>query len=50
VAHEGAPSTVSRMGIVIGRLGTDAADLLQGYEEGWDLKHLAALRSIAESS
>ena len=30
------------------RLGTDAADYLQGYEEGWDVKHLKALRSIVE--
>jgi uncharacterized protein YndB with AHSA1/START domain len=30
------------------RLGTEAADTLQGYEEGWDLKHLEALRSIIE--
>ncbi len=30
------------------RLGADAADSLQGYEEGWDLKHLKALRGIVE--
>jgi uncharacterized protein YndB with AHSA1/START domain len=30
------------------RLGADAADNLQGYEEGWDIKHLTALRSIVE--
>jgi uncharacterized protein YndB with AHSA1/START domain len=30
------------------RLGADAADYLQGYEEGWDLKHLKALRAIIE--
>jgi len=30
------------------RLGADAADNLQGYEEGWDVKHLKALRSIVE--
>lgn len=30
------------------RLGAAAADGLQGYEEGWDLKHLKALRSIIE--
>jgi uncharacterized protein YndB with AHSA1/START domain len=30
------------------RLGVDAADNLQGYEEGWDIKHLTALRSIVE--
>jgi uncharacterized protein YndB with AHSA1/START domain len=30
------------------RLGVDAADALQGFEEGWDLKHLAALRAIVE--
>ncbi|MBW2282683.1 MAG: SRPBCC domain-containing protein [Deltaproteobacteria bacterium] len=28
------------------RLGADAADNLQGFEEGWDMKHLTALRSI----
>jgi|SRR5579864_2008190 len=31
------------------RLGRDAADNLQGYEEGWDIKHLKALRSIVEA-
>ncbi len=30
------------------RLGVDAADNLQGYEEGWDVKHLKALRAIVE--
>lgn len=30
------------------RLGTEAADNLEGYEEGWDVKHLKALRSIVE--
>ena len=30
------------------RLGIDAADNLQGYEEGWDIKHLKALRAIVE--
>ncbi len=30
------------------RLGTDAADSLQGYEEGWDIRHLKLLRSIVE--
>ena len=30
------------------RLGAAAADNLQGYEEGWDVKHLKALRSIVE--
>ena len=30
------------------RLGSEAADNLQGYEEGWDVQHLKALRSIAE--
>ncbi len=30
------------------RLGADAADSLQGYEEGWDVKHLKALRAIVE--
>lgn len=28
------------------RLGADAADLLEGYETGWDVKHLRALRSV----
>jgi hypothetical protein len=31
------------------RLGIDAADSLQGYEDGWDIKHLKALRAICES-
>ncbi len=31
------------------RLGTEAADNLQGYEQGWDLKHLSALRGITEA-
>ena len=31
------------------RFGADAADNLQGYEEGWDIKHLKALRAIVES-
>ena len=31
------------------RLGVDAADSLQGFEDGWDIKHLKALRAIAES-
>lgn len=30
------------------RFGADAADSLQGYEEGWDVKHLTALRAIVE--
>ena len=30
------------------RLGKDAADNLQGYEEGWNVIHLKALRSIIE--
>ncbi len=30
------------------RLGADAADNLEGYEEGWDLRHLKALRAIVE--
>ena len=30
------------------RLGRDAADNLQGYEEGWDIRHLKALRSVVE--
>ena len=31
------------------RLGTAGADTLQGFEEGWDIKHLKALRAIVES-
>ncbi len=31
------------------RLGLDAADSLQGYEEGWDIKHLKALRAIVDA-
>lgn len=30
------------------RLGSEAADNLQGYEDGWDIKHLKALREIIE--
>lgn len=30
------------------RFGAGAADNLQGYEEGWDVKHLKALREIVE--
>jgi uncharacterized protein YndB with AHSA1/START domain len=30
------------------RLGADAADSLAGYEGGWDVKHLKALRAIVE--
>ena len=30
------------------RLGRDAADALEGYEDGWDGKHLKALRAIVE--
>ncbi len=30
------------------RFGADGADYLEGYEEGWDLKHLKALREIIE--
>ncbi len=28
--------------------GADAGDDLEGYEEGWDVKHLKALRAIVE--
>ena len=28
--------------------GESAADSLEGYEEGWDVKHLKALRAIVE--
>ena len=30
------------------RFGAAAADELEGYEQGWDVKHLAALRAIVE--
>src|SRR5262245_41824264 len=30
------------------RFGAEAADNLQGFEEGWDVKHLKALRAIVE--
>jgi uncharacterized protein YndB with AHSA1/START domain len=30
------------------RLGADAADNLEGYEQGWDMKHLSALRGVVE--
>ena len=30
------------------RLGVDAADNLQDYEDGWDIKHLKALRAIVD--
>lgn len=30
------------------RLGADAASYLEGYEDGWDTKHLKALREIVE--
>lgn len=30
------------------RFGIDAADNLEGFEDGWDVKHLKALRSIVE--
>ncbi len=31
------------------RLGAEAADNLQGYEDGWDIKHLKALRAIVDA-
>lgn len=31
------------------RLGSAAADSLQGYEDGWDIKHLKALRAIVDA-
>ena len=31
-------------------LGAEAADNLQGYEQGWDVKHLVALRAIVETA
>jgi uncharacterized protein YndB with AHSA1/START domain len=30
------------------RFGVQAADELEGYEQGWDMKHLSALRAIVE--
>lgn len=30
------------------QFGQGAADMLQGYEEGWDTRHLEALRKIVE--
>lgn len=30
------------------RLGSEAADNLQGYEGGWDITHLKALRTIVQ--
>lgn len=30
------------------RFGAHAADYLEGYEDGWDVKHLKALRAIVE--
>ncbi len=30
------------------RLGDGAGDLIEGYEEGWDVKHLKALRALIE--
>ncbi|HXK24218.1 MAG TPA: SRPBCC domain-containing protein [Myxococcota bacterium] len=29
--------------------GDDAADNLEGYEQGWDIKHLKALRELVEA-
>ncbi len=31
------------------RLGIESADNLEGYEGGWDIKHLSALRKIVEA-
>jgi uncharacterized protein YndB with AHSA1/START domain len=31
------------------RMGANGADLLEGFESGWDIKHLKALRGIVES-
>lgn len=31
------------------RLGAEAADNLEGYESGWTLRHLTALRGLAEA-
>ena len=32
------------------RLGSNAGDLLEGYEDNWDLKHLKALRKTVEDA
>ena len=32
------------------RLGPEGPDALEGYESGWDIKHLRALRGIVEHS
>jgi len=32
------------------RMGPQAADNLEGYEQGWDIKHLKALRALVETS
>ena len=32
------------------RLGSEAGDNLQGYEEGWSVRHLSALRTIVETT
>jgi uncharacterized protein YndB with AHSA1/START domain len=29
--------------------GPNAADILEGYEQGWDVKHLTALRAVVEA-
>jgi len=31
------------------RLGTDAGEQLEGYEDGWDMIHLKALREIVQA-
>ncbi len=31
------------------RMGAAGADNLQGYESGWDIRHLKALRAVVES-
>lgn len=32
------------------RLGVDAAENLEGYEQGWDVKHLSTLRGLVEAN
>ena len=32
------------------RLGADAGEQLQAYENGWDARHLSALRKVCEAS
>ena len=49
VLLEGAATQVEIFHHGFERLGVEAADNLQGYEEGWDIKHLKALRGLIEA-